>query len=696
MTESAQIEASEPIVDLADPRNFFNRELSALAFHRRVLEEALDQSLPLLERVKFLAIFSSNIDEFFMIRVSGIKQQIAAHVFDRSLDGRTPVEHLQAIREAVLPLMELQRQCFITDLQPKLHAERIHVVDYDQLSIHQKAWANTFFENEIFPVLTPLAFDPGHPFPHISNLSLNLAVAVEDADGDEHFARLKVPASLPRLVSIPSEQADAVCFTWLEQIIEANINTLFPGMNVLEAYTFRVIRNADMAIEEDEAADLLETIQQGVRQRRFGSVVKLSVHSTMTPRMIDLLIDNLEVEREDVYQLNGSLDLSSLMALMKIDRYDLKDPPFKPSVPAVLSTGEDIFSVIQRRDVILHHPYDSFTPVVDFLHAAARDPNVLAIKQTLYRVGSNSPIVKALLKARENDKQVAVLVELKARFDEENNIEWAKALEREGVHVVYGLVGLKTHSKIALVVRKERDGLARYLHLGTGNYNAVTANIYTDLGLFTCRPDFGADASDLFNYLTGYSHQRDFRKLLIAPVTLRSGIASMIEREIEYQQAGHGGKLIFKMNALVDPQMIQLLYKASQAGVQVDLLIRGMCSLRPGVEGLSENITVKSVVGRFLEHSRLYYAHNGGNEQLYVGSADLMERNLDRRVEVLFPIEDQAMLAYLRDDVLGISWRDTAQARILLPDGSQYCQLPKPGEDLFDSQAEFLRRHMAG
>jgi polyphosphate kinase len=691
MLETRQFDQLTP--NLNDPRLYLNRELSVLEFNRRVLEEALDPAHPLLERLKFLAIFSSNLDEFFMIRVSGIRQQIAARVFERSTDGRLPTEQLQAIRAAVLPLMEQQRQCFKLDLLPSLAAAGIHIRDHDALSIHQQAWLKSYFDNEIFPVLTPLAFDPGHPFPHISNLSLNLAVVIRDPDNDEQFARLKVPASLPRLVAVPSEDPETSCFTWLEQIIAANITMLFPSMDVEEVYMFRVIRNADMEIEEDEADDLLETIEQSVRQRRFGSVVKLSIHSTMPARLVDLLLENLGVDRDDAYFVDGPLDLSSLMALTRLDRLDLKDPPFVPSVPTVLTMGEDIFNIIQRRDILLHHPFDSFMPVVDFLQAAARDPQVLAIKQTLYRVGSNSPIVRALLHAREKGKQVAVLVELKARFDEENNIEWARALEREGVHVVYGLVGLKTHCKVALVVRKEREGLSRYMHLGTGNYNVTTAAVYTDLGLLTCRTDFGADASDLFNYLTGYSRQTEFRKLLIAPISLRRSLTAMIEREIAHQEAGRRGRLFFKMNSLVDPAMIRSLYRASQAGVEVRLLVRGMCSLRPGVEGLSENIQVKSIVGRFLEHSRLFYARNGGDDQLYVGSADMMPRNLDRRVEVLFPIEDPAMLAYLRDDLLGTAWRDTAQARILLPNGLYGCALPTAGEPLFDSQLAFLRRH---
>ena len=688
----ADMLATAPTRTLDDPFLYLNRELSALQFHQRVLEEALDQAVPLLERVKFLAIFSSNLDEFFMIRASGIKEQIAAGVRERSPDGLTPYEQLRELRARVLPLMEVQRTCYMYDLLPRLRAEGILIEDYDQLSDTQQVWLRSFFDAQIFPVLTPLAFDPSHPFPHISNLSLNLAVVIHDPEHGEQFARLKVPASLPRLVEVPSDEDDAVCFTWVEQTIMANVSTLFPGLEVKQAYYFRVIRNADMEIEEDEAADLLQTIEQGVRQRRFGSVVKLSVQSTMPQRIVQLLSENLDVDPNDVYQLFGPLDLSSLMVLLKLPYHQLKDPPFVPAVPATLTTGEDIFQIIRRRDILLHHPYDSFNPVVDFLEAAARDPHVLAIKQTLYRVGSNSPIVQALLRARERGKQVAVLVELKARFDEENNIEWARALEREGVHVVYGLVGLKTHSKVALVVRKERDSLVRYLHLGTGNYNAVTAHVYTDLGLLTCHEAFGADVTDLFNFLTGYSRQQEYRKLWIAPITLRQRMQQFIEREIEHQQAGRQGQLFFKMNALVDPEVISWLYRASQAGVEIRLLVRGMCCLRPGVPGISETIQVKSIVGRFLEHSRIYYARNGGQAEIYVGSADVMQRNLDRRVEVLFPIEDPDLLAHIRDGMLELQWRDTAQARVLQPNGFYACNLPEPHTPLFNSQEAFLYR----
>ncbi|HYF61974.1 MAG TPA: polyphosphate kinase 1 [Herpetosiphonaceae bacterium] len=672
--------------DLADPGLYLNRELSRLEFTRRVLEEALDQSLPLLERVKFLAIVSTNLDAFFMVRVAGIKHQIAAGVIERSTDGLLPRDQLRAIHRTVVPLMERQRQCYAEDLLPALAAAGIDIRDYAELDHGQQAGLAAYFEAAIFPVLTPLAFDPSHPFPHISNLSLNLAVGLRDPDDDELFARLKVPATLPRLVAVPGGAPDRLCFTWLEQIIAANIAALFPGMQVSEVYPFRILRNADMALAEDEASDLLETIAQGVRQRRFGAVVKLSVHATMPQRIIDLLIDNLEADQDDVYQLDGVLDLGSLGGLAQLDRPDLKHAPWVPAVPAALSGGADIFASIQRRDILLHHPYDSFAPVVDFLEAAARDPHVLAIKQTLYRVGSNSPIIKALLMARERDKQVAVLVELKARFDEESNIEWARTLERAGVHVTYGLVGLKAHAKLALVVRKDRDGMRRYLHVGTGNYNPLTAQTYTDFSLFTCRPEFGADASDLFNYLTGYSRQTDFRTLLVAPLSLRRNVLALIESEIAHQQAGRGGHLIFKVNALVDPAIIQALYRAAQAGVAIDLIVRGTCAIRPGVPGLSETIRVKSIVGRLLEHSRVVYARNGGDDRLYIGSPDLTPGNFERRVELLVPITEPALLAYLRDSVLGTLWRDTAQARVLNPNGLYSCALPPPGEPPFDSQ----------
>ena len=694
-----------PPLTTASP--YFNRELSLLEFNRRVLEEALDERQPLLERVKFLAIFSTNMDEFFMIRVAGLKQQIAAAVVERSPDGLTPAEQLTAIRRVVSGLQELQRRCWLEDVQPRLRDHGIHVLDYHELTEQQRAFCAQYFEREVFPVLTPLAFDPAHPFPHISNLSLNLAVVINDPEEGELFARIKVPAVLPRLIEIPIDRRNGPehipperrhCFTWLDQVIAANVDALFPGVEVVETYAFRIIRNADMEIQEEEAADLLRTIEQGVRQRRFGAAVRLAVQHNMPQRIRDLLLANLKLTPGDLYEVRGPLGLADLMALTRLDRPDLKDPPFYPAVPAVLRhtrSSADIFAAIRQQDILLHHPYDSFQPVVELISAAATDPEVLAIKQTLYRVGSNSPIVKALMHAREQDKQVTVLVELKARFDEENNITWARALERAGVHVVYGLVGLKTHAKIALVVRREQDGMRRYVHLGTGNYNATTARVYTDLGLMTCRPDIGADASDLFNFLTGYSRQRQYRKLLVAPVNLRERLTALIEREIAHAVSGSGGRLIFKINHLIDPTMIDLLYRASQAGVQIDLIVRGMCCLRPGIADLSERIHVRSIVGRFLEHGRIYYFANGGADEVYLGSADLMQRNLDRRVETLFPLEDPALAAHVRDYLLQTYLRDNVRARILLPDGSYVRAQPADGEAPIDCQAIFAAGHDA-
>jgi polyphosphate kinase len=688
-------------LDLDDPRFYLNRELSQLEFFRRVLEEAKDERNPLLERIKFLAIVGSNLDEFFMVRVGGLKQQIAAGVVEPSLDGLTPAEQLAPIRKAVSTLLGEARDCFQNDLLPRLDDARIHILAYDELNSRQKAYIRKYFEKVIFPVLTPLAFDPGRPFPHISNLSLNLAVLIRDPAGKERFARLKVPGTLPRLLPLKRSSGgmrkDGTAphqhyFVWLEQVITAHLEALFPGMEVLATHPFRVVRDADILIQELEAYDLLETMEQSMRRRRFGSVVQVLVN-TATPRDIrSILSENLEVERRDIYTIDGPLGLNDLMSLTQVDRYDLKDPPFLPATPPALNHDDDydIFAAIRGEDILLHHPYDSFSPVVEFLQSAARDPDVLAIKQTLYRVGRNSPVVEALLEAATNGKQVAVLVELKARFDEESNIGWAKRLEAEGVHVVYGLLGLKTHSKIALVVRKEGEGVRRYVHLATGNYNGVTAQVYTDLGLFTCDEEVGADATDLFNYLTGYSAKNDYHKLLVAPINLRARLESLIRREIAHQCRGGRGHLIFKVNAIVDRQMVKLLYQAAQAGVQVDLLVRGMCCLRPGIPGLSDNIRVTSIVGRFLEHSRIYYFHNDGQEEIYLGSADLMTRNLDRRVEVLFPMEHEGFVRHLRDEVLTTYLADNVKARCLQADGTYARRQPSSGEAVVNSQATLL------
>lgn len=675
--------------------SYFNRELSWIEFNRRVLAEALDAGNPLLERVKFLSIFASNLDEFFMIRVSGIKQQIAARVQKRSPDGLTPTEQLAAIRRTLLPLFDEQRHLFLQELVPALAGQGIHLLNYDDLNDAQRAFVTSYFEHQVFPVLTPLGFDVSRPFPHISNLSLNLAVVIHDDDEGELFARVKVPEVLPRLVALPSDLgtlSDDVpaerryYFVWLEQIIMAHISALFPGMHVVEVHPFRVIRNADMEIVEDEADDLLHTIEQSLRQRRFGQVVCVKIDNAMSEHTQQILLANLKVDPSDVYTLRGPLGLTDMMSLLKLDRPDLKSPPHYPTVPPLLRGQTDIFAAIRQHDILLHHPYDSFSPIVDFIQTAADDPDVLAIKQTLYRVGSNSPIVMALMHAREAGKQVTVLVELKARFDEENNIIWARALERAGVHVVYGLPRLKTHAKLALVVRKESDGIRRYVHMGTGNYNASTARLYTDLGFLTCRPDIGADVSELFNSLTGYSRQRHYRKLLVAPVGLREQMLELINRETRLHQEHGNGRIIFKMNSLVDTQIIKALYRAAQVGVQIDLIIRGICRLKPGVPGLSETIRVRSIIGPFLEHSRIYSFYNNGNEEIYLGSADMMERNLDRRVEQIFPLEEPKLRQYVHDKLLETYLRDNLRAWTLQSDGSYSRITPQHDQPVVDSQ----------
>ncbi len=585
---------------------------------------------------------------------------------------------------------------------PRLRDADIRVLDYEELKGKQRKLLRRYFEREIFPALTPLAFDPGHPFPHISNLSMNLAVVIKDPLHGERFARLKVPDVFPRLLRIPSEEkADSYeslglaevgsnNFVWLEQVVAANLDLLFPGLEVVAVYPFRVTRDADFEIQEDEAADLLCTIEEGVGQRYFGSVVRLEVDEQMPEAVRNILVGNMDLAPYQVYTVKAPMGMANLMELTHVDRPDLRDQPFLPAVPTSLTTGEPIFSVLRRRNVLLYHPYTSFTPVVDFITEAANDPDVLAIKQTLYRVGQNSPVVDALMEARENGKQVAVLVELKARFDEENNIGWARALERAGVHVVYGLLGLKTHAKVCLVVRREREGIVRYVHLSTGNYNVVTSRVYADLGYFSSDPDIGADASDLFNALTGYSRKNEYRKLLVAPGGMRQGILQRIGREIERHKQHGDGYLAFKMNALTDKPCIQALYRASLAGVKIDLQVRSTCSLRPGVPGLSEQISVTSVVGRFLEHARIYYFRNGGEEEILVGSADLMPRNLDGRVEVLFPIEDKRLRRVLRDDILFVHLKDNVQARRLLPDGTYERLRAKSDDAALNSQLWML------
>ena len=670
---------------------YINRELSWLAFNERVLEEAFDETNPLLERVKFLAIFGNNLDEFFMIRVSGLQVQRAADVADVATDGMTPTEALDQIAERVARVSAQAQACW-KELRRILKRQRVEILGYDDLSQSEKEHLARFFEAEVFPILTPLAVDPGHPFPHISNLSLNLAIVVRDPERGERFARMKIPANFPRLV--PTQPGGGTRFVWLEEVITHHVGALFPGLDAVAVYPFRVTRDADIEIQEDEAEDLLRAVEADIGKRHFGFVTRLEVTEAMPPAIRQLLIDGLEMDARNLVAvgagLGGDLGMASLMELMKVDRPDLKDKPYVARMPDALSKGEDIFSAISHGDILLYHPYDSFAPVLSLVDAAARDSHVLAIKQTLYRVGSNSPLVPALIAARDVDTQVAVLVELKARFDEQNNIAWARRLEQEGVHVVYGLIGLKTHAKCLMVIRKEATGIKRYIHLGTGNYNATTARLYTDLGLFTCDPDIGADVTDLFNYLTGYSRQTKFRKLLVAPINLREEIARRIQREAEHAKAGRPTHIIFQMNALVDPEMIELLYEASRAGVKIDLIIRGICCLVPGLKGWSENIRVVSIVGRFLEHARIFYFENGGASELYAGSADLMQRNLDRRVEVVFPIENPAIKEKVVGKILATLLVDNVQARVLKPDGT-YERLKPEARKRRDSQVIFQR-----
>lgn len=712
-TDGDETEESVAVVDftpeprsLDNPSLYINRELSLLAFQRRVLEEALDERNPLLERFKFLAILGSNLDEFFMVRVAGLMRQVEAGNFSAGIDGLTPAVQLGAIKEEISSIYEEAHRCLSQQLLPGLKNADVTVQVWSELNSEQQNILRKHFLKNIFPVLTPLGFDPGHPFPHISNLSLNLAVLLRENSGKERFARIKVPDSLAQLVRVDQPEAGPIkrsipgqqqSFIWLDDLITANLDALFPGMEILESHPFHVTRDAEVAIQEWEAEDLLEETEEGIKQRRFGDVMRLLINEAMPDRIVDLLVSNLEIDNDFVYRVDGRCPLALLMQVYGIDRADLKYPPFLPGMPDGLNTADgaeqDIFATIRHNDVLLHHPYDSFQPVVNFLQQAAKDPQVLAIKMTLYRVGQNSPVVEALLEAMENGKQVAVLVELKARFDERSNIEWARALEARGVHVVYGLVGLKIHSKVALVVRREGDSIRRYVHLGTGNYNAVTAHFYTDLGLLTCNEEIGSDVTDLFNYLTGYSAKKDYRRLLVAPINLRERIEALIQREIEHQRNGQQGQLIFKLNALVDDRIIRLLYEASRAGVQIDLLVRGICCLRPGIPGVSENIRVVSIVGRFLEHSRIFFFKNAGQEEIYLGSPDLMQRNLNRRVEIAFPVKDERLSRYLRDEVLSTYMYDNVKARLMQPDGTYERKVCGPEDALcVNSQLSFLGR----
>lgn len=683
-----------PPLQISDPSLYINRELSWVRFNRHVLDEALDESHPLLERVKFLSIFANNLDEFFMIRVSGLQRQVAKGMLKAPPDGMTAGKQLDAIHSMLLSDLQAQDDCWHKVLLPRLAEEGILLHKYHDLTDGQKEAMDRLFMDEIFPVLTPLAFDSSHPFPFISNLSLNLAIVVRDHTSKNFFARVKVPTKLfPRLVRVPGPDGTAragdsvVHFVYLEEIIAAHLDMLFPGLEVVGSFPFRITRDADLEIEVDEASDLLTTVEEVVEQRARGKPVRIEVECSMHDNICHTLGSRLGVSASMIYRIAHPVGMADLMQLMALDRPELKDPPFLPSTPEELADDRDVFAAIRHHDILLYQPYDSFTPVVNFIRQAAHDPDVLAIKITLYRVGSNSPIVNALMEARENGKTVAALIELKARFDEENNIGWARALERLGVHVVYGVVGLKVHAKLCMVVRREKDGIRRYMHLGTGNYNATTARIYTDFGLMTCDPGIGEDVANLFNFLTGYARIEQYNKLMVAPVTIRKTILEKIDREIAQQQSHGDGHIIFKMNALVDAPCIAALYRASQAGVKVDLQVRGICCLRPGIPGISENIQVTAIVGRFLEHARIYYFRNGGDEEVWLGSADLMPRNLDKRVEILFPLENAMLKKAVTDMILPVQLGDNIKTRSLGSDGTYTRRLPAPGKDPLNAQS---------
>ncbi len=685
-----------PSVDspsLDDPSLYFSRELSWLEFNDRVLEEAIDDRNPLLERLKFTAIYGTNLDEYFMIRVAALKQQIAAEVHKRSNDGRLPAEQLTAISERLRGSLERFRTLLCDELFPALERAGIAIRRYDDLGASQRAELEHLFEERVFPVLTPLAVDQGHPFPYISNLSLSLGVEMYEMTDDGprmHFARVKVPPSLPRFVPLAAPEGKNQYVT-LEDVIAHNLAELFPGMDVRASYCFRVTRDADLDLQEDEADDLLRAIESELQRRRFGEPVRLEVEASMPLHLRGMLLEALSLEEVDLYEIDGLMGSSDFLTIANLDRPDLHDAPFTPAIPKRLVGEPDIFAAIREGDLLLHHPFDSFDPVVQFVQAAASDPSVLAIKQTLYRTSGNSPVIGALIEAAENGTQVAALIELKARFDEENNIQWARTLERVGAHVVYGFPGLKVHAKVTLVVRDEPDGIRRYMHFGTGNYNDKTARIYTDLSLFTCRPDLGRDVTHLFNRLTGFSKATRYEELLVAPTTLRSGFLNLIERETAHALAGRPSGIVAKLNALSDGGIVRALYRASQAGVPIDLFVRGMCELRPGVRGVSETIRVRSIVGRFLEHSRIFCFTNAGHREIFIGSADWMGRNLDRRVETIVPVLDPALREDIVAQILDVYAEDNCKTRWLRSDGTYVRRLPGNGEAPYCAQTVLLQ-----
>lgn len=676
---------------------FINRDLSLLEFFRRVLDEALDPSMPLLERLKFVAIFSSNMDEFFMIRVAALREKAESEA-GVSPDGWTTPELLAEIRAKVIEMVNVQLGTLAKEILPELDRNGVSVVAYESLSEDDKRQLNRFFKKSVYPLITPQAVDPTHPFPYISGGSINLGLVAKPKlnrrishvlkrKGDDLFIRVQLPQAAPRLVPVEGKPG---VFVPLEDLTIANIKRLIPEASPAKCHLFRITRAADINLREHEAEDFVETMQQNLKLRRFGEVVRLEVSKSMPREMVDYLTDSLEITADDIYTIDGFLDASAFFALCDLNRPDLKDAPLRPTKPAVLDSKKSPFEVIKEQDILLHHPYMPYTVVTDFLREAVEDPNVLAIKMCLYRIGSESPIAPLLIEASERGKEVTALVEIKARFDEANNIEWAKRLEEAGVHVVYGILGLKTHAKTTLIVRREEEGrLVRYVHIATGNYNPETSAFYTDLGLLTANEDIGEDATELFNYLTVYGKRDKFKSLLVAPIDLRDKMVEMINREIKHAEAGRKARIIAKMNRLADNEIVQALYRASQAGVRVDLIVRGICTLRPGVPGLSENISVRSIVGPLLEHSRVYYFENGGKAEIYTGSSDWMPRNLDRRVEVLAPVEDPALKKFLREEYLDAYLKDNVKARLLQPDGTYVRVEPEPGEQEFNSQMAF-------
>ena len=678
----------------------FNRELSWIEFNRRVLEEATDENLPVLERLKFLSIFSTNLDEFFMIRVSGLKEQIEENVADLSVDGMTAAEQLREISKRLRPLLRKQGEYLRDVVFPELGGAAISVEPYRTLPAKDKKKLDKYFRDNLFPILTPQSVDSSHPFPYISNLSLNIGLFIEPnrhftQESLKHlyrqkrFTRIKLPPSVPRLIPIDEKKGR---YTLLEELIVANAKWLFPNMKASDGFLFRVTRDADIELREDEAGDLLRTLERELQRRRFRFPVRLEVDAAMPDKMLKVLVNGIGLDGTDVYKIDGFVDIPDLMQLYGLDRPELRDRPIPLFHPAALSQKKSVFDVVKKHDVFLHHPYMAYSALTDFVAEAAEDPDVQAIKICLYRTGKDSPVVNSLIRASQRGKQVTALVELKARFDEEMNIEWARRLENEGVHVVYGISSLKTHSKVMLVVRREKEKLARYVHIATGNYNPITSRLYTDVGLLTADEDIGADVTSLFNFLTGYSQQSTYHRLIVAPLNLREGLVDLIRREKRHKLAGKHARIIIKVNSMTDTALISDLYAASQAGVEIDLIVRGICSLRPGVKGLSSNIRVRSVVGRFLEHSRVFYFANGGDpadEDVYIASADWMQRNLDRRVEVLAPILDPEIKAFLKDVYLDAYLRDNVNARALRADGT-YRKLP--GAEPFDAQMFFVGR----